>query len=82
MTLTRFIGQMQLPPHYLCCKEEMTPCPHSEAEQLVADLEKRDHPVSYLCFEDEGHFFVRTENNRTAYTETATFLTKWLQAKR
>lgn len=55
--------------------------PVSEAEQLVADLEKRDHPVSYLCFEDEGHFFVRTENNRTAYTETATFLTKWLHAK-
>lgn len=53
--------------------------PVTEAEQLVTDLEMRKHPVSYLCFEDEGHFFVRTENNRTAYTETASFLAKWLQ---
>ncbi|GAA0376417.1 S9 family peptidase [Bacillus horti] len=52
--------------------------PVEEAEQIVADLKKRDHPVEYICFENEGHFFVRTENNITAYTEVARFLDRWL----
>lgn len=54
--------------------------PVAEAEQIVADLEARNHPVQYICFEDEGHFFVKTENNITAYTEVANFLDKWLMS--
>lgn len=50
--------------------------PVAEAEQIVADLNKRNHPVEYICFEDEGHFFVKLKNNITAYSRVADFLDK------
>jgi dipeptidyl aminopeptidase/acylaminoacyl peptidase len=39
----------------------------AESEQIVAALQRRDIPVTYATFSDEGHGFVR-EENRQAFT--------------
>ncbi|MGH2481883.1 MAG: alpha/beta fold hydrolase, partial [Ktedonobacteraceae bacterium] len=41
--------------------------PVGEAEQLVAALRRRQVPVEYLRFEDEGHGLVKRANRLTAY---------------
>ncbi|WP_409275195.1 alpha/beta fold hydrolase [Neobacillus sp. SCS-31] len=48
--------------------------PIEETEQMVNELKARNHPVQYIRFEDEGHFFVKLKNNITAYTGVADFL--------
>jgi dipeptidyl aminopeptidase/acylaminoacyl peptidase len=48
--------------------------PVSEAEQIIADLEQRQHPVEYIRFEDEGHGIVKLHNRMEAYTRVAHFL--------
>ncbi|PTX61784.1 dipeptidyl aminopeptidase/acylaminoacyl peptidase [Melghirimyces profundicolus] len=52
--------------------------PVTEAEQIVDALRKRNRPVEYLRFEDEGHGLSKLENRVHAYGEIATFLEKWL----
>lgn len=52
--------------------------PISEAEQIVEQLQQRNQPVDFLYFENEGHFFVRYENNLAAYEKSFAFLQKWL----
>lgn len=52
--------------------------PIEETEQIVDELRARNHPVSYIRFEDEGHFFVKLENNITAYTGVAKFLDQYI----
>ncbi|MEH7457637.1 S9 family peptidase [Bacillus sp. JJ1127] len=52
--------------------------PIEETEQIVNELKERDHPVSYIRFEDEGHFFVKLKNNITAYTSVADFLNQYI----
>ncbi|GAA0321552.1 S9 family peptidase [Bacillus carboniphilus] len=56
--------------------------PIEEAEQIVGELQSRNHPVDYIRFEDEGHFFVKLKNNITAYTGVADFLDKYMGAKK
>lgn len=46
----------------------------SESEQIVVELRERNHPVSYIRFEDEGHSFVKQNNIVKAYTDVAEFL--------
>src|SRR3712207_8901638 len=45
-----------------------------EAEQIVAVLRARNHPVEYLRFEDEGHGVVKLPNRIAAYTAIGDFL--------
>jgi dipeptidyl aminopeptidase/acylaminoacyl peptidase len=52
--------------------------PIEETEQIVHELKERNHPVTYIRFEDEGHFFVKLENNITAYTGVADFLDQYI----
>lgn len=52
--------------------------PIEETEQIVDDLKGRNHPVTYIRFEDEGHFFVKLKNNITAYTGVADFLDQYI----
>ncbi|MFD2446640.1 alpha/beta fold hydrolase [Bacillus sp. CGMCC 1.16607] len=52
--------------------------PIEEAEQIVDELKARNHPVTYIRFEDEGHFFVKLKNNITAYTGVASFLDQYI----
>jgi dipeptidyl aminopeptidase/acylaminoacyl peptidase len=53
--------------------------PVGEAEQIVAALQKREVPVEYLRFEDEGHGLVKRVNRLVAYPAIARFLEKHLQ---
>lgn len=52
--------------------------PVSESDQIVASLQARNHPVSYLRFEDEGHGPIRIPNRVTAYTAIGEFLDQYL----
>lgn len=53
--------------------------PISEAEQIVEALRKRNHPVEYLRYDDEGHGIVKLENRIDAYGKIAVFLNKWIK---
>jgi dipeptidyl aminopeptidase/acylaminoacyl peptidase len=53
--------------------------PLSEAEQLVAALEARRHPVEFIVFDDEGHGIARLHNKRTAYPAIVAFLDKQMK---
>lgn len=48
--------------------------PLSEAEQLVAALEKRNVPVELLVFDDEGHGLAKRKNRLVAYAQVVEFL--------
>lgn len=52
--------------------------PVGEAEQMVAALRARNHPVEYLRFEDEGHGVVKLANRIVAYGRIADFLDRTL----
>jgi dipeptidyl aminopeptidase/acylaminoacyl peptidase len=53
--------------------------PIGEAEQVVAALKKRDVPVEYLRYEDEGHGLVKLKNRLDAYPKMAAFLDRYLR---
>jgi dipeptidyl aminopeptidase/acylaminoacyl peptidase len=53
--------------------------PIGEAEQIVAALKKRDIPVEYLRYEDEGHGLAKLKNRLDAYPKMVEFLNKHLK---
>ena len=52
--------------------------PVGEAEQIVDQLQARNHPVQYLRYEDEGHGLVKLANKLDAYPRVADFLERHL----
>ncbi|MGE3804491.1 MAG: alpha/beta fold hydrolase, partial [Gemmataceae bacterium] len=53
--------------------------PVGEAEQIVAALKKRNVPVEYLRFEDEGHGLGKLKNRLEAYPKMVAFLDKYVK---
>lgn len=53
--------------------------PIGEAEQIVAALKKRNIPVEYLRYEDEGHGLAKLKNRLEAYAKMVVFLDKYLK---
>ncbi|MFS4418117.1 S9 family peptidase [Maribacter sp. 2307ULW6-5] len=45
-----------------------------ESDEIVAGVKKNGIPVEYVLFEDEGHGFVKKENQIKAYSEILNFL--------
>ncbi len=45
-----------------------------ESDEIVAGVRKNGVPVEYVLFEDEGHGFVKKENQIKAYSEVLKFL--------
>lgn len=45
-----------------------------ESDEIVAGVRKNGVPVEYVLFEDEGHGFVKKENQIKAYSEVLEFL--------
>ncbi|MEZ2415632.1 alpha/beta fold hydrolase [Muriicola sp. E247] len=45
-----------------------------ESDEIVAGVRKNGVPVEYVLFEDEGHGFVKKENQITAYSKILEFL--------
>ena len=50
-----------------------------ESDEIVAGVRKNGVPVEYVLFEDEGHGFVKKENQIKAYSETLKFLDTYLK---
>jgi len=50
-----------------------------ESDEIVANAKKNGVPVEYVIFPDEGHGFVKKENNITASEEILKFLDKYLK---
>lgn len=58
-----------------------TNVPVSEAEQVVESLRKRDVPVEYVLFPDEGHGFRRAHNRIRAAVLTVSWFDRYLNAR-
>lgn len=46
----------------------------AESDQIVAAMQAKNIPVTYVLFPDEGHGFARPENNKAFYAVTEAFL--------
>ena len=52
-----------------------------ESDEIVAGVKKNGVPVEYVVFPDEGHGFVKKENQITTAKRTIEFLDKYLKPK-
>jgi dipeptidyl aminopeptidase/acylaminoacyl peptidase len=52
-----------------------------ESDEIVAAVKKNDVPVEYVIFPDEGHGFVKKENEIKGYGQILTFLDTYLKGK-
>ena len=52
-----------------------------ESDEIVAGVRKNGVPVEYVLFEDEGHGFVKKENQIEAYSSILKFLDKYLKGE-
>ncbi|WP_299525982.1 prolyl oligopeptidase family serine peptidase [Winogradskyella sp.] len=50
-----------------------------ESDEIVAGVRKNGVPVEYVLFEDEGHGFIKKENQIEAYSSVVKFLDKYLK---
>ena len=50
-----------------------------ESDEIVANVKKNGVPVEYVTFPNEGHGFVKKENEITAYKAVKEFLDKYLK---
>ena len=50
-----------------------------ESDEIVAGVRKNNVPVEYVLFADEGHGFIKKENQIEAYSRILTFLDKYLK---
>lgn len=50
-----------------------------ESDEIVAGVRRNNVPVEYVLFEDEGHGFVKKENQIEAYSRILKFLDKYLK---
>jgi len=53
----------------------------AESDEIVAGVRKNGVPVEYVLFEDEGHGFVKKENQEMAYGSILEFLDKYLKGE-
>ncbi|MBM3269046.1 MAG: S9 family peptidase [Candidatus Sericytochromatia bacterium] len=53
--------------------------PRSEADQIVATLRQKGHPVEYLLLADEGHGVVKLENRLKSFETKAEFLDRYVR---
>jgi len=53
----------------------------AESDEIVEAVRKKGVPVEYILFDDEGHGFVKKENEIEAYGKILAFLDKYLKRK-
>lgn len=51
-----------------------------ESDEIVAAVKQNNVPVEYVIFEDEGHGFVKKENQIEGYGQVLIFLNKYLKS--
>lgn len=52
-----------------------------ESDEVVAAVKKNNVPVEYIVFPDEGHGFVKKENEIKGYGQILQFLDKYLKGE-
>jgi dipeptidyl aminopeptidase/acylaminoacyl peptidase len=52
-----------------------------ESDEIVAAVKKNNVPVEYVIFPDEGHGFVKKENEIKGYGQVLQFLDKYLKGE-
>ena len=52
-----------------------------ESDEIVEAVKKNNVPVEYVVFPDEGHGFVKKENEIKGYGDVLVFLDKYLKGK-
>jgi dipeptidyl aminopeptidase/acylaminoacyl peptidase len=52
-----------------------------ESDEIVAAVRKRGVPVEYVVFDDEGHGFVKKENEIRGYGRVLEFLDRYLKGR-
>jgi dipeptidyl aminopeptidase/acylaminoacyl peptidase len=52
-----------------------------ESDEIVAAAKKNGVPTEYVIFPDEGHGFIKKENQIEAYSKVLQFLDKYLKKK-
>lgn len=52
-----------------------------ESDEIVAAVKKNNVPVEYIIFQDEGHGFVKKENEIKGYSAVLAFLDTYLKGK-
>jgi dipeptidyl aminopeptidase/acylaminoacyl peptidase len=52
-----------------------------ESDEIVEAVKKNNVPVEYVVFNDEGHGFLKKENEIKGYGQILTFLDKYLKGK-
>ena len=52
-----------------------------ESDEVVAAVKKKNVPVEYIVFPDEGHGFVKKENEIKGYGQILLFLDKHLKGE-
>lgn len=52
-----------------------------ESDEMVEAIKANNVPVEYIVFPDEGHGFVKRENEIKAYSQVLQFLDKYLKGK-
>jgi dipeptidyl aminopeptidase/acylaminoacyl peptidase len=50
-----------------------------ESDEIVAAVKKKGVPVEYIVFDDEGHGFVKKDNEIKGYTQVLQFLDTYLK---
>jgi dipeptidyl aminopeptidase/acylaminoacyl peptidase len=50
-----------------------------ESDEMVSGIKKNNVPVEYVIFPDEGHGFIKKENEIKGYGQILTFLDKYLK---
>ena len=52
-----------------------------ESDEIVDGVKKNGVPVEYVLYKDEGHGFIKKENQITTSKRTLEFLDKYLKPK-
>jgi dipeptidyl aminopeptidase/acylaminoacyl peptidase len=52
-----------------------------ESDEIVDAVKKKGIPVEYVLFDDEGHGFIKKENEIKGYTRVIEFLDRYLKGE-
>jgi dipeptidyl aminopeptidase/acylaminoacyl peptidase len=52
-----------------------------ESDEIVDAVKKKGIPVEYVLFDDEGHGFIKKENEIKGYTRVIAFLDRYLKGE-
>ena len=73
-----FLDRIQAPVQLICGENDVR-CPASESQQAYQTLKEMGREPEYHLYPDEGHFFLKIENQIKSKTQVVDFLAKYLE---